>query len=307
MWQAIAGSAVSTAGGIIGQAMANKANRKLQQQQLNWNEEMWNQNNQYNTPQAQMQRFRDAGLNPNLVLGQGSMTSGNSGSPAEGTTPAQMSNVMEGFDPISNYFAIKNQMQGIENMKTTREEAYSRIGLNELEGLLKGASYKEKQWIIKEHARNFDYDTKQREMDLTAKAIQLQAAQLGLKGQSLENQNKIIENNRATIQLMYEDIQQQLITAKSYWEIKNSQIGSMISYKEYKYMKDHQFKMGTSSAIVGILEQWLTGGEGNESLRKQLQNVGQARRQIEQKETGQWTPGQQPFEEWINSQFNDNK
>jgi hypothetical protein len=30
----------------------------------------WRMNNEYNSPQAQMQRFKDAGLNPNLIYGQ---------------------------------------------------------------------------------------------------------------------------------------------------------------------------------------------------------------------------------------------
>ena len=34
---------------------------------LSW--QMWNATNQYNSPAQQMQRFRDAGLNPNLVYG----------------------------------------------------------------------------------------------------------------------------------------------------------------------------------------------------------------------------------------------
>lgn len=35
---------------------------------LSW--QMWNANNAYNHPRAQMERFREAGLNPNLVYGQ---------------------------------------------------------------------------------------------------------------------------------------------------------------------------------------------------------------------------------------------
>ena len=46
--------------------MQNKTNEYNTQQQ--W--DMWNANNAYNTPAAQMQRFKDAGLNPNLIYGQ---------------------------------------------------------------------------------------------------------------------------------------------------------------------------------------------------------------------------------------------
>lgn len=34
--------------------------------------DMWNKQNEYNSPQAQMQRFQDAGLSPQLIYGQGS-------------------------------------------------------------------------------------------------------------------------------------------------------------------------------------------------------------------------------------------
>lgn len=51
------------------QAMENDYNLKL-----------WNMNNEYNSPQAQMERFKAAGLNPNLMYTQG--TPGNSNSPA---------------------------------------------------------------------------------------------------------------------------------------------------------------------------------------------------------------------------------
>lgn len=43
--------------------------------------EMWNQQNMYNSPQAQMQRYMEAGLNPHLIYGQG--TPGNAVSPPQ--------------------------------------------------------------------------------------------------------------------------------------------------------------------------------------------------------------------------------
>ena len=39
--------------------------------------EFWNMQNAYNTPKAQMQRLKDAGLNPALMYGQGNV--GNAG------------------------------------------------------------------------------------------------------------------------------------------------------------------------------------------------------------------------------------
>lgn len=40
--------------------------------QSNWNREQWDLQNEYNLPANQMQRLRDAGLNPNLAAGGGS-------------------------------------------------------------------------------------------------------------------------------------------------------------------------------------------------------------------------------------------
>lgn len=47
--------------------------------------DMWNRQNMYNTPQAQMDRFKAAGLNPHLIYGQGS--SGLASSPPQYQPP----------------------------------------------------------------------------------------------------------------------------------------------------------------------------------------------------------------------------
>lgn len=55
--------------------------------QRRWNERMWDKMNRYNTPTAQMDRFRKAGLNPNLIY-QG----GNAGNAGQVTGYQQPSN-----------------------------------------------------------------------------------------------------------------------------------------------------------------------------------------------------------------------
>ena len=68
--------------GMIGNNQTNKTNIRLQreQQQFNaqqakqaneWNMQQWQRENEYNAPAQQMARLEAAGLNPNLMYGQG--------------------------------------------------------------------------------------------------------------------------------------------------------------------------------------------------------------------------------------------
>lgn len=55
------------------QRSANETNIQLAREQMEWNEQMWNKQNEYNTPLAQMQRLKAAGLNPALMYSQGNV------------------------------------------------------------------------------------------------------------------------------------------------------------------------------------------------------------------------------------------
>ncbi|QCS36331.1 minor capsid protein [Capybara microvirus Cap1_SP_263] len=52
----------------------NQSNKELQELAYQQNLDQWNAENEYNLPINQMQRFKDAGLNPNLVYGQSSVS-----------------------------------------------------------------------------------------------------------------------------------------------------------------------------------------------------------------------------------------
>lgn len=49
----------------------NQANRSMANYQYSKDLEMWNAQNEYNTPENQMLRLKEAGLNPNLIYGTG--------------------------------------------------------------------------------------------------------------------------------------------------------------------------------------------------------------------------------------------
>lgn len=100
----VVGSLISGVGSIAGMIGQNKIvnkqiaaqreenrlnryyNQMLARQQNQWNLEQWNRENAYNSPLAQMYRLRQAGLNPDLMYGQG--TTGNSFSSPEMTSGA---------------------------------------------------------------------------------------------------------------------------------------------------------------------------------------------------------------------------
>lgn len=50
-------------------------NYLMKQQEQAYNLELWNLQNQYNSPAAQMERYQDAGLNPNLIYSKDNMAS----------------------------------------------------------------------------------------------------------------------------------------------------------------------------------------------------------------------------------------
>lgn len=106
----LAGAAIAGGASLLGSALgfssnkaSNKANMELAAQQNDYNValqdrqfqynteaatteyernlEQWNRENEYNSPSAQMQRYVDAGLNPNLIYGSGSSSSNSASSP----------------------------------------------------------------------------------------------------------------------------------------------------------------------------------------------------------------------------------
>lgn len=68
------GSAIAS---LIGTAASNSANTNLNRENRAWQEKMWNKTNEYNLPINIMQRYRDAGLNPNLIYGNLNQASAN--------------------------------------------------------------------------------------------------------------------------------------------------------------------------------------------------------------------------------------
>lgn len=64
------GSIASSIGNYFSTQKTNQTNVKLQREAQQYATDMWNKQNEYNTPEANMKRLEAAGLNPNLAYGQ---------------------------------------------------------------------------------------------------------------------------------------------------------------------------------------------------------------------------------------------
>lgn len=121
----IVGAGINAAQSRRNVRATNKANRQLAEYSFNKNLEMWHLQNQYNSPQAQMQRLKEAGLNPHLMYGKG--TVGNAQGMPTYVAPQQDYRGMQSMvgSMAQSGLGTIAQMQEIENTKV-------QVGLNRL-------------------------------------------------------------------------------------------------------------------------------------------------------------------------------
>lgn len=110
---------VQAASGIVGQIMQNRAQKKLAEYSYDKDLEMWNRQNEYNSPKAQMERLSEAGLNPNLVYGgsTGSSAGNSESAPSYNTPPYSL----QLNDVIGKYYEYQNEQQNALNKAVERD------------------------------------------------------------------------------------------------------------------------------------------------------------------------------------------
>lgn len=105
----------------------------------------WAMQNEYNSPKAQMQRYRDAKLNPNLIYGGMEEVSPMRSVNAEGWRPqaADYSFIGDSLQTgFSAYFDLQRRQQELENMKATESLLAQENALKaaQVEAVLQGVS-----------------------------------------------------------------------------------------------------------------------------------------------------------------------
>jgi len=128
-------AAANVAAPLVGGIFAGKQNRRQARLQNKLNKEFLDYQNAYNTPAAQMQRFKDAGLNPALIYGQGS--SGNQSSPQQAAN----------YD-IPDWAGIMGQAMSNLNQTLLQQSQRQAIDANIINVTAKTATEKLKQQVM---------------------------------------------------------------------------------------------------------------------------------------------------------------
>lgn len=134
----ITSSLVSAGAGMFGNGISMIQNRralknsmKLAKYQFDLNKQMWDLQNEYNSPSAQMARYQEAGLNPNLVYGAGGMMSGN----AQNAPTAEQPNYQQpylGMDQLGPQFdkvvnTAREILDSAQQRKLQAQQTYNEI------------------------------------------------------------------------------------------------------------------------------------------------------------------------------------
>lgn len=127
----LAPSLIGAGAGLFGQHKQQAANMQLAQFQADANERYLQKYLDYNTPAMQMQRFKEAGLNPHLVYGQGSP--GNQQAPLTypDIKPADYQQLASQLGPLINQSMLTRSQVQATDAKT--RQTYAMTELNKLQ------------------------------------------------------------------------------------------------------------------------------------------------------------------------------
>lgn len=182
----------------------NDYNLKMWNMQNAYNMGLWNQQNEYNSPKAMMQRYKDAGLNANLIYGQSNMGGTISTANLDGPAPMRASmhgaghsspSFGHGFDASGINMAgsiiadLATKKAQVDNVKADSEVKRMQALLTDVERIrgiaeIEGVSYSNKRSKL-----NLDLESQ-----LYNNSVQ--AAELKTRGLQIENDVAIARNKR---------------------------------------------------------------------------------------------------------------
>lgn len=214
--------------------MNNQFNERMAIQQRNWQENMWNKENSYNTASAQRQRLEEAGLNPYLMMNGGS--AGVAQSAGTGTAASSSGNaVMQPFQ--ADYSGIGSSIGNIFQYELMQSEKSQLQGAKQLADAKAMETLSNIDWgKLTDETRNYLRSTGLARAQLGYAKEQQEVDNMAMTGLVMRAQHSgmLLDNEAKGIMNKYLDQQQQLdlnVKAADYYQRMSA---GYLSYAEAK-------------------------------------------------------------------------
>ena len=244
---AAVGAIVGSVVGSVSQNRTNRKNRQLAEYQYSKDVEMWEKNNEYNSPKSQMERYQQAGLNPNLVYGSPAV-SGNATSMPSYDAPEMGAYTDFGDLGASSFFNSYVQGKQQENSDKLTESNYelqkTQAAVNRIEAINKFIESKGKVIDNLEKLRTHDYNKSvegilrdglvkannktDKEIDLIQSNVDVNRGRLNLMERQSEELQSRIKVNEKQADYIVQQTEESVARTSRIWQL----LPSEVSYSE---------------------------------------------------------------------------
>lgn len=270
---------IAAGASLAGSAINAGSQSRTNQSQLSYSREMydkqrsdaladWNRQNQYNSPKEQMLRFKEAGLNPNLIYGQMSQSPVVRTSSVEGYSPrapqVDLGNAAAmGLQGLSAYQDTQLKNVQTDLVKEQIKNASTDNLLKQLDAAKKNAESPYWQDIAKTSSEALRIQNEQRLQDLEfnrdMNPIRLEEGQYRI--------NNLIRDLETKVQSMNLSKAQESL---AYQTISNLKKEGLL--KEFDANLKRIGLQPNDNAFVRFLTQMMSQGEGVDSIKKQIKD-----------------------------------
>lgn len=140
-WTNVAAAFMGAGSSIGGSLIAANQNKKAMNRQNNFNKEMWELENEYNTPENQMKRLKEAGLNPHLAYGNGTVANTAGSGPRSANfspVPYDIGARVSGsiYEGLAAYQDLRIKNAQVDNIQAQTENIEARTGTERFRAFL---------------------------------------------------------------------------------------------------------------------------------------------------------------------------
>jgi hypothetical protein len=233
------------------QLAANEGNMELAKYSYSKDLEQWNRQNEYNSPSAQMQRYADAGLNPNLIYGSGTASAGNASSSPSFNAPTLQPATKRAPDYgaiLGDSLAMFNNLRSVQKDLQIRDAdiAIKSKTLDKLDAEINNINSQANYNRVRSIVGDWDSKLKEQSYGFNSHYNPISLAYLSSKARNEALNSSVISENIQNLQ------QQRQLLGASYEQIK-AQTENTIAHTAYT-RNQNRFLLASFQKQLSVLD-----------------------------------------------------